>query len=546
MIRWALAVLIGAVLVAAVAVDQIRTPDPEPPVLELASDSEAVILDPPSSSAAWFCPFGSVAGVTSGHAVRIANHGDALTRAEVTVLTDAGPGPSLAVEVLPNGVERVPLDELGAVGVSGAVVELIGGDGSVSHELVSTVGFAEGTCTTSGAEEWTFAGASTEAGAAARIAIMNPFSEDAVIDVDLRTRIRSRQPDELRSAVVPAGSVRVVDLGTVIAAEDVVSTTITVSQGLVVAERLQVFDGTNGPSGSSIQLGTPGSSLERWFPAGRVHRAGDTLLMVANPGEETALVDIILHPLDPGETARLGLIPLELTVPPGRVEARDLRAVLDGLGVSLPFDLGIEMRSANGVPFVGERWQRQPVPLESIAPSIEDEVGLGPIGATAAGGGEGSGLVMLPVAPLVGRQGDGPDVEDVPLEALASAELRALQPDATVGLATSAGRGQRVASWVVPAVRTGDGERTVLAVQSSGTGSLEVTVIAGGRVVRTSEIEVSSAGRALVDAGAPVGGSASLLVVGAEPFAVEAMVVGPERVAVLDAVAVVPRGVAGE
>lgn len=537
MIRFALSLIVAMVLVAAVAIDQIRTPDPVPPVLELAFEQEALLLDPPAASAVWFCPFGSVDGVATQHVVRIANHGErTATRAEVTLLTEDGAGPALSVEVAPFTLERVVLDDLGTFDASGVMVELIGGNAAVSHELTTPQGAAEATCTTSAADIWTFAGGSTEAGAALRFVVMNPFPEDAVIDIDLRTPIRSRQPDVFRAAVVPGRSVRVIELDEVIAAEAVVSTTITVTQGDVVVERLQTFDGVDGPSGAALQLGTPGASVERWFPAGRLHRGGDTHIVVANPGDTVAEVDVILHPLDPGETARLGLIPLELDVPPGRVVSRDIRAVLDGLGVALPFDVGIEVRAANGVPFVAERWQRQPVPLPAINDSDAGD-GVGTLTETV-GGGEGAGVIVVPRPSLLPSQGDGPGVEDVPLDALAAAELRSLQPDATVGLATSAGRGARTTSWILPGLTTAEGESALIAIESSGTAPVEFTVIAGGRIVRTAIVEVSTAGRALADLGASPGTTVSVRIESTDEIAVEAMVVGPTRVDVVSAVAV--------
>ena len=161
MIRFALSVIVAMVLLAAVAIDQIRTPDPVPPTLELAFEQEARLLDPPAASSVWFCPFGTVDGVSSGHVVRIANHGEASTRAELTLLTDAGSASAVSIVVAPLTVEQVGLDDLGEFGASGVMVELIGGDAAVSHSLSTAPGFAEATCTTSAADVWTFAGGST-------------------------------------------------------------------------------------------------------------------------------------------------------------------------------------------------------------------------------------------------------------------------------------------------------------------------------------------------------------------------------------------------
>lgn len=588
MSRWPLVLLVVALLAAGMAYDRVELVETAAPQEPVVADVNPVLFDPPRLSSAWYCPIGSAVGGYAEHSVEVVNVGADAAVATVSMLTDTGPGPSIRMDIGAGGRRTVALAELGAAPAAGAVVEVLDGQGIVNHRVATPHGPAVGSCATGGSEQWHFAGGVTTRDATFVIALLNPFAEDAVFDVRFEATGRARTPAPLQGAIVPAGSVQVIDVTQYVAREAAVSTTITLRRGQVVAERLQSFDGLLGPVGSALQLGAPSGTSEAWYPAGRVHAGGDQRVVLYNPNDTAAEVDVSFLPFDRDLTASFGLVPLEVSVAPGRFEVIDLVATANRLGLPLPFDTGLHVLSVNGVPVVAERWSLAPPvdptiigaggdqlpdapapdaggpaelpdPAEQAGPDgasgIEPVVLAGPgqrrrsnpaaasplvVGRTVPPAGSGP-PAQVPVDPDAPPPDGGEDAE-VPVEQV---EPPPPPPQATPtgGVAIDRGVVRAAERWVVPAVSMFEAEGTTLVVVGvEGSSNVVVRSVAGGEAVpalATFDVEAGQRVAIPLTGTEPV---SDLLVRSTGPIVAAVSLVDPDgRLDVRNAIPILPR-----
>jgi len=556
MIRGAVIFVVVGLLAAGLLYDRVDEPTPAIDAGESAGVITPTVSDPARLDGAWFCPVGSSsAGGFADHQIRVSNLGDEPAVANVSILTGEGGGPSLRVELAPMSTQQLSLSSIAQSELAGAVVEVVGGTGVVGHQVTTAEGTAEGSCATHVSSEWFFASGRTQRDSLSYLALMNPFPEDVVYNVELyRSAGRPRQPGPLQGGTVPANSIRIIELGEHVPREEVVAAAITTVRGRLVVERLQLFNGDLGPKGAALQLGVPGPAESWMLPAGRIHEGGDDRVVVFNPnGEESAEVEIELWPVNPTDRSRygLGVIPRDLL--PGRFEIIDLRTEADRFGLRLPFEVGVSVRSANGVPVVAERWHlanevdttligaggtevapsdEEPAAEDADGDGVPDEPADGDEAAADPDATEGEAAAdTSDETPAEGEQPAEPEPEpgelDVP--GILGGEVAELaQPTAAVGVATS--RGVEILSdrWIVPWVETPTAESSVVIVASPNDieASVEVFMLVNGEMVGPWRAAVAPGGRAIIPL-ERVGAGGPVLVMSDSPVSVEAQVVSP-------------------
>jgi len=139
-----------------------------------------------------------------------------------------------------------------------------------------------------------------------------------------------------------------------------VSAQVTVGHGRVVVDRIQTFDGTDPAfEGITLGLGAPEPSEVWVFPAGTLREQATEQIVVFNPTDEVAEVEVEVRLDDPDANGVPE--PFEATVAPNRYAIVDLgepdlevtpdtpRRVPDGV------DHSIVLRSLNGVPVTAEQ-----------------------------------------------------------------------------------------------------------------------------------------------------------------------------------------------
>jgi hypothetical protein len=362
--RRLLMVLVVVVMVAAVMVldrsdttpTQLDTSDPQSALSRLMPTAAPA----DAGAATWYCAAGTATGTPQGLAeqtVVITNITNVTRTAVVTAYAETGQVESVSVD-LPAGTRTpVRVADLVTAGWAGVLVEANGGGVAVDHYLAGPTGATAGPCASSVSGVWFLPAASTVLGVRHLVVLFNPFPDLAVVDLAVQTADGIRTPPEFSGVVVPAMSVRMVDVAALVTVRDHVVITVTTRSGLVVAEQVEASGPDSNLPGSLVTtLGAPAAQPSWYFPLSAPTNPDDgseftdQQYVVFNPGTAIAEVDVQLLVNDP---ATNGFIePFEATVRPGQfvvVDLADEARVPDGAG------FGAYVESRNGVPVVAAR-----------------------------------------------------------------------------------------------------------------------------------------------------------------------------------------------
>jgi hypothetical protein len=359
--RGVLVVALIAVMVAALFFDS-RSGRPEP-AESLVRPAGAAPAS--ASSSAWYCPMTYAIGSdpTAGSVVVL----------NPTAVTMSG---SMSVFVPGQAAVDVPLNvpartrsvyypgQVVDAALAGVVVRFDGGGASVEHSVRSSLGEAFAPCSSQASSRWFFADGSTQAGVSLSYGLMNPFLEDAIVDVSFVTNEGNVEPDEFQGVVIPARSVVTLDVGERVRRREWVAADINVRGGRIVASSLQI--GTlAGIQGTGLTLGAPIDDDNWYFADGTAADGVTDQLVLFNPNQAESEVEV--RPLtDQGQ-----VLPFQLHVPSlGRV-------VLD-LGTddrmprsdpNAPFGnsgFGLSVRTVNGVRIVAQQTASAFVPAVNM------------------------------------------------------------------------------------------------------------------------------------------------------------------------------------
>jgi hypothetical protein len=328
----------------------------------------SAVADAGALASTWYCAAGTGdAGGMADHSIIVFNPSDRSVGVAVTVyggvLASSSPTTAEAVQAPPApppaargfvlpGRDRVELrlGDLVPAPLVAALVEASGGPVAVEHRVTGPHGVDVGPCASATAPVWHLASGATTRDAREVVVLFNPFPTDAIVDITFDTDAGSREPVRFQGFPVAAGTVVGVEIGDDVAREAQVSATLRTRAGRVVAERLQEFDGSLGPEGLAVALGVPEASTAWAFPDGAVDDGRTERIVVYNPGDERAEVEVQVLPTsdEPAPAPQ----PFRLSIRAGTF------AVVD-YGAEDRIVPGVEhatlVRSTNGVPVVAER-----------------------------------------------------------------------------------------------------------------------------------------------------------------------------------------------
>lgn len=331
------------VLVGVIAVDRRERPARPAPLAAADPPAGPTMAPAGATSAAWYCPGGPLgAADQSDVSVTLANTTARMLEARLTALPAAGSGDPVErrVEVPALGSTSVRLaDVLNGPRPAGA--SIVSPGGLVAQQSIKTPeGAAVGPCASAASDRWFTAIGSTAAGSSLLLPLLNPFPDDAIVGLAFSTDQGRTVPGDLQGVVVPGRSLVVVDVGEHVRRRDAVATEVVARRGRLVVGR-NFRKGT----GSSTALAAPSPS-PTWYVPGGVRTEGVTnRLVVANPSEQDAEVNVELR-LQDGAAQ-----PFTLAVP--AQERAELN--LDEANVPRGVPYAIAIRSAEDVPVVAER-----------------------------------------------------------------------------------------------------------------------------------------------------------------------------------------------
>ena len=302
-------VVLTATLVLGGLIDA-RTGNDEGP--QVATVGGQVPLAAPGSarSSAWYCPGAPVTGAQGEGSVVVANAGARRLTGTVTVFPDKGESRRAPIEVGPAGRASVRLAELASSPYASAVVELDGGE-AVAEVVTTaaTLGDSVSPCTSSASSTWYFAEGVTTRDASEVLLALNPFPDDAVVDVVFSTEEGIVTPQALTGLSVRGQAMTSIRVGEFVQRREAVSVSLIARTGRLVVGRVQTFDGTSARKGVSVALGAAAPGPVWYFPEGLVAEGQSERFHVYNPSRQEAQVEVAIA-LEAGEAE-----PLRLTVP---------------------------------------------------------------------------------------------------------------------------------------------------------------------------------------------------------------------------------------
>ena len=364
--RWPALIVIISLLVAAFLFvdDHSATPKSLAPKVVVAGPT---VAKADSMSSLWFCNGGTALdnGVAD-HQVVVVNTTAEVRSGTITVYaskptTGARPEPVRKTWTLaPYARSDYRLATLiGQAAYASATVEVAGGGVLVEHRISGPLGVDRAPCSSSASGTWYVPIGTTNTGespvARELLVFFNPFPGDSVVDVEFSTDTGFRGAPELfKGLVVPGGSVVGVDLakaGVAVSAE--IAAAVTARSGRVVVDRVQVYDDGQARRGIAVSSGL-GAPAPAWvFAAGRVGNGRQERLVVYNPGNVRAEVDVEVRPQDTDSRA---VEPFQLTVQPRQHTQLDLQTAprLAAL-VAAGSEFALVVRSVDGSSIVAER-----------------------------------------------------------------------------------------------------------------------------------------------------------------------------------------------
>jgi hypothetical protein len=200
---------------------------------------------------------------------------------------------------------------------------------------------------------------------------MNPFPDDATLDVEFTTDEGTRETLRFRGFVVPARSVVAASIGDDVTRKEQVSAQVHVRSGRLVVDRVQTFDGTDGREGLTLALGQPQPAPVWMFPDGKMGEGLAQQIVVFNPAEEVAEAEVEVRLDDPTEHPIPE--PFELTLAPGGYQIVNLHEE-----DRIPDDVAFHtlVRSVNGVPLAVERVISVSEPSTTVGISVTSGAAL--------------------------------------------------------------------------------------------------------------------------------------------------------------------------
>jgi len=275
-----------------------------------AVSAQVPVAAPASArSSAWYCPGAPVTGGLGEGFLVVANAGDRALNGAVTVFPDKGESRQIPIAVGPKSRASVRLADMVQATFASGLIELDGGEAVAEVAVVGALGDSVSSCASAASESWYFAEGVTTRDASEVLLALNPFPDDAVVDVVFSTEEGTVSPQALTGLLVRGQALTTINVGDFVQRRESVSVSLVARTGRLVVGRVQVFDGSAGRKGISVGLGAASPGPVWYFPEGLVSDGLNERFLIYNPARTEAQVELALA-LDSGEAE-----PLRLTIP---------------------------------------------------------------------------------------------------------------------------------------------------------------------------------------------------------------------------------------
>jgi len=320
--------VVAGLLAGAIALDRSESSPVKASRVAGASTTAGAVSVPAADalSTSWYCAEGtSNAGGRADETVVVGNLSDARLDATITVMPGGAEVPvSQRVQVEARGVARVRVAQIAAVAEPGVVVEVVGGQAVVEHQITANGDVAIGPCARDASTDWYLAAGTTVKGAQQFLVLFDPFGDDAIVDVTVLTDTGVQQPEAVQALVIPRRSRVSVPDADLVPRQTLVAVQVHARTGRVVAERSELFDGTASEGvparkGVALSLGVVAPAPEWQLPFGNAESGVQLTVAVANFGATPTAVEVGIQ-LDGGGA----VAPQNVTLPARSVVSVDV------------------------------------------------------------------------------------------------------------------------------------------------------------------------------------------------------------------------------
>jgi len=303
------------------------------PIFSVSGSAGTPVIpgDDSSITTSWFCGGTSAAGDSGGGLysgeIVLSNPTEVGVRGTVTALTTDGEPIESPVVVDPRGLTIIDVRSLVNSAYASTVGALDSSSVAVEQRSIHPAGTAVAPCANAASDTWHFADGFPFDGSDFRLILTNPYLSAAVVNVSVATEGGPRTPSNLQGYVIPARSIRVVNVADAgFRDEKVLAVSVVAESGRFVAAKDQHYLG-GGRLGHINALGAPATSSQWWFADGEKGSGISERYSIYNPTDEVAQASVLILGLGQVESM---LPPASLSVPAHEVVTVDT-ATIQGL-----------------------------------------------------------------------------------------------------------------------------------------------------------------------------------------------------------------------
>jgi len=289
----------------------------------------AIIRKSQSVTNTWFCAGTSAAGEsdngTYGGEVVISNPLETPVTGLLTILTSDQAPITQAVNADPRSQLVIDINSLVSAPYASAFVELNDSAASVEQRALHPAGTAVSPCANRTSDQWYFADGFSAESSDFRLILTNPYLSPAIVNIEIATKNGQRTPTNLQGFVIPAQSIRVLNIPeSGFRDEKILAISVVASAGRIVAAKDQHYLGA-GRLGHVLALGSPSTSDQWWFADGEKGAGISETYMIFNPTDQDILADVVILGLDPTVAS---IQPTTLTIPAHDMVPFDVSAIV--------------------------------------------------------------------------------------------------------------------------------------------------------------------------------------------------------------------------
>ncbi len=274
-------------------------------------------------SSAWYC---AATPAVRAEALRgvlyLANPHPGAVTGTATIAPMNGVTVDVPLNVPANQRQMLRLGDVVDAPYASAMLRFNGGGIAVEHAVTIDGVPSVAPCSPETSEKWYFADGTTLPNTSLTLAVFNPLTEDAIVDLTFATDLGISKPPPLEGIIIKGRTMLAINVGDHVHRREWIATTVTARTGRVVADQIQSGRMFAGVPGTSINVGSPTLSRTWYLPNVPLNEGQTARLSFFNPGSDESVVRVNLvteNDVDPFTVHVPGQVRMVLDFPNDRI-----------------------------------------------------------------------------------------------------------------------------------------------------------------------------------------------------------------------------------